>query len=574
MRINYLLTPTLIASCILATGCSDDDQKDVTSVAKPGTLGLCTEIASQFHHGDTVITEAKMISAGNVEYNTTESYVAPEHCVVTGYMNERTGQGISGETTYAIGFEMRLPKDWNGRFYYQANGGLDGTVHKAVGRLVFSAGEDLTALNKGFAVISSDAGHSSPTPLFGFDHQARLDYGYNAVSELTPMAKSLIETAYGKQPDKSYFGGCSNGGRHAMVAAARHAEMYDGIIAGNPGFHLPQAASAQMYGVQQYSTLVNYNEDGSDILATLQTAITQDEFVLISEKVLAQCDVLDGVVDGMVANIEACQIAFNLNTDVPTCTGERDNTCLTANQKQVLNNIMSGPHHSNTGAAIYSDFYYDAGISSSDWFGWEYEMALTRDPGAVGFVFSSPPTPVDNSELGSLEFIQSFDLENDIARIYSTTDYYQQSGNEFMTPPDETNLATLRDRGSKMIVFHGTSDAVFSSSDSINWYNGVDDMNSGNAKDFTRLFLVPGMGHCGRGPTADKFDMVDAIVNWVEQGVAPDSVIASVRSDNAELPSDWSTSRTRALCPYPQYAKYNGTGDIEDANSFTCVAPE
>ncbi|WP_281047809.1 tannase/feruloyl esterase family alpha/beta hydrolase [Shewanella frigidimarina] len=154
-------------------------------------------------------------------------------------MNERTGIGMGGDADYAIGFEMRLPSDWNGRFYFQANGGLDGSVQKAVGRFLKSASKDSGALKKGFAVISSDTGHASPAPLFGMDPQARLDYGYNAVAELTPMAKSLIETAYGKQPDRSYFGGCSNGGRHTMVAATRYADLYDGFLVGNPGFNLP-----------------------------------------------------------------------------------------------------------------------------------------------------------------------------------------------------------------------------------------------------------------------------------------------------------------------------------------------
>ncbi|QGS48547.1 DUF6351 family protein [Shewanella putrefaciens] len=574
---NLLLIPAVTISCFLFGGCGNNDNAEISipqlTPAKTGTLNICNEIAAQYHFKNTVITDSKMIAAGNVEYNATESYRAPEHCLVKGYMNERIGTGIAGDTRYAIGFEMRLPTNWNGRFYYQANGGLDGSVAKAVGRLLFSGGPDSAALNEGFAVISSDMGHPAPTPHFGLDPQARQDYGYNAVAELTPMAKNLIEKAYGKQPDRSYFAGCSNGGRHTMVAASRYADMYDGFLVGNPGFNLPQSAVAQLYGIQEYSKLVEF--DGADILATLQKAITPEEFSLVSQKVLEQCDALDGLNDGMIANTYACQKAFDLERDIPTCSNLRDNTCLTAEQKQVLGNIMAGPHNSKTGEAIYADFPYDAGIGAKDWANWEYSMALTRDSGAVGFIFSSPPTPFNGeSEQSSLDFIQSFSMDDDAQRIYATDSIYAESGVDFMTPPHPTDLTTLKNRGAKMMIFHGTSDPVFSVNDTVNWYNDLGNANAGHAQTFARLFLIPGMNHCGKGPTTDKFNMVRALVDWVEKGVEPQSITAAVRAENTELPSDWSKSRTRVLCPYPQFAKYNGIGNIEDAANFTCVTPE
>jgi feruloyl esterase len=154
------------------------------------------------------------------------------------------------DKTYAIGFEMRLPRAWNGRFYYQANGGLDGAVVPAQGA---TGGGPLTsALAQGFAVMSSDAGHTgAQTTRFGFDVQARLDYGYQAVGKLTPMAKALAQAAYGKAPERSYIGGCSNGGRHAMVAAARYPHLYDGYLVGAPGFNLPKAALANLWDVRR-----------------------------------------------------------------------------------------------------------------------------------------------------------------------------------------------------------------------------------------------------------------------------------------------------------------------------------
>src|SRR5205823_5054202 len=195
--------------------------------------------------------------------------------------------------SYAIGFEMRLPLDWNGRFFYQANGGTDGNVNPATGP-VNGGGAPSNALKMGFAVISSDAGHTNPqNPSFGIDPQARLDYGYQAVGKLTPMAKSAIQAAYGKGPDRSYIGGCSNGGRHTMVAASRYADQYDGFLVGDPGFRLPLAAIANIKGAKTYASLATTPGD-------LGTGFTQAERALVSNAVLGKCDALDGAADGLV----------------------------------------------------------------------------------------------------------------------------------------------------------------------------------------------------------------------------------------------------------------------------------
>ena len=575
---KFWLSLLIVPLCLLVWSCGDDDSSsnDDTlpqlDAATSGRLSVCSDLVSTFVFSDTVIESAELVAAGEVVYGSSETYAAGEHCLVKGKMNERTGVSTAVGSTYAIGFEMRLPTDWNGRFYYQANGGIDGSVATAVGRLMTSNGSDAAALGKGFAVISSDAGHTPPAPFFGLDPQARLDYGYNAVAELTPMAKALIETAYGRQPDRSYFGGCSNGGRHTMVASARFADQYDGFLAGHPGFNLPKAAVAQLYGIQQYSTLVNVDTtDSATTLASLQNAVSEVEFDLIAQKVLEQCDALDGASDGMIADLYGCQMAFDLNRDVPTCVSGRDGTCLTAGQKSVLSNVMTGPKNS-AGEAIYSSFPFDAGMSGADWFRWEYEMALTRDPGAVSYIFSTPPTPYIGA-MSDYDFIQSFSMDDDASAIYATDGTFTESGIDFMTPPNPTDLSALKNRGAKMLVIHGTADGVFSVDDTVNWYENLEAANSGDASNFARLFLVPGENHCGGGPATDKFDALDSLVNWVEGGVAPERIIASVRPENTEVPSSWSKERKRPLCPYPQIAKYIGTGSMEDATSFVCEEP-
>jgi feruloyl esterase len=245
-----------LAATTLLVACGGGDTLPVTptipqlaAATSAAFTGDCAGLQTAFAGlANTQITLAETVAAG---FLTVGGQAVAEHCRVTGKMHERTST-VDGQT-YAIGFEVRLPKNWNGRFLHQGNGGIDGAVVMATGS---TGGGPLThALSQGFAVLSSDAGHSGATPAFGVDPQARLDYGYQAVGKLTPMAKQAIQLTYGKGPDRSYFAGCSNGGRHAMVAAARYFADYDGILAGAPGYNLPLAATANLAGARLYETL-------------------------------------------------------------------------------------------------------------------------------------------------------------------------------------------------------------------------------------------------------------------------------------------------------------------------------
>ena len=305
--------------------------------AKGATITSCTDLNTRFSFANTTVASAETVAAGTL---TLAGKAIAEHCLVKGSMFKRTG---ADSKDYAIGFEMRLPKDWSGRYFYQANGGLDGSVSTAQGAL--GGGPITGALSQGFAVISSDAGHTgAQTTAFGFEPQARLDYGYQAVAKLTPMAKELIKTAYGKLPDRSYIGGCSNGGRHTMVAAARYPEQYDGFLAGAPGYNLPKAAVAALFTSQVFATIATPGAtlpNGAGTVADLNTGFTAAERAMVGKKILDKCDALDGIADGLVQDTNACQAAFNITTDVPTCTGARDGTCLTAAQKTLVAKIPS-----------------------------------------------------------------------------------------------------------------------------------------------------------------------------------------------------------------------------------------
>ena len=552
------LAAALPALLLSACGGSSDGIAQLAE-ARPATLLSCTDLAAKISFPNTRITAAETVAAGTLAV---AGKPIAEHCRVTGRMHERVST-VDGQN-YAVGFEMRLPRDWNGRFFYQANGGLDGVVSTAVGAL--GGGPLGNALQMGFAVLSSDAGHAgSLGPFFGLDPQARLDYGYQAVGKLTPMARSALQTAYGKGPDRSYLGGCSNGGRHALVAASRYADQYDGIIAGNPGTRLPLAAIANIAGAQGYAKLATTPSD-------LGTGFTQAERRLVSQAVLARCDALDGATDGMVQAGAACQASFDLSRDVPTCGGARDGSCLSAEQKSTIAGLFKGATTSG-GSRIYNSFPYDAGLDTAGWAGWKFSNPISRDSGAVAFIWQTPPESA--ASFNDAQFALNGSVDSMLAKVQATNGTFTESGLSLMMPPDYGTLPVLRNRGAKLMVYHGTADPIFSSDDTVQWYDTLR-RNHGDAADFARLYLVPGMNHCSGGPATDQFDMLSSLVAWVEKGQAPDRVIASARGAgnaggaNADLPANWSPTRTRPLCPHPLAARYNGSGDMESAASFSC----
>ena len=533
-------------------------------------IGSCADLGTRVVSlPDTVITGSTTVAAGSLVL---AGQPVAEHCRVTGRMHERVSP-VDGKT-YAIGFEMRLPVSWNGRFFHQGNGGIDGSVVTASGS--FGGGPLTSALLQGFAVLSSDAGHSNAQggPAFGLDPQARLDYGYQAVGKLTPMAKALIDAAYGKEPDRSYFGGCSNGGRHTLVAAARYADDYDGFLAGAPGYKLPLAALANIFGAQRYASVATA-DPGTP--AGLETAFTAAERRMVAAQVLRRCDALDGAVDGLVQDTRSCQRQFKLMRDVPTCRGDRDGSCLTQAQKIAIAPIFRGATTSG-GERFYAGFPYDGGIGGNGIAFWEFTAPLALDSGAVGVIFKVPPAVF---ALGNgAAFSLGLDIDATLAELYATDDVYGESAMSFMTPPDATNLSALRKRGGRILVYHGVSDPIFSVRDSEAWFEGVDRRSRGKADEFVRLYEVPGMGHCSGGPATDQADFISPLVAWVEQGRAPGRIVATARGPgnpggmNPEVPADWAPDRTRPLCPYPSTARYKGRGDAEQAGSWVCDGPK
>jgi pimeloyl-ACP methyl ester carboxylesterase len=564
----YLLTAVAASAALIACGGNDEQPLPQLAAAQSAALTSCTALSS-FSFAGTTVTAASVVASGSLS---NAGQPVGEHCLVTGRMNQRVSS-VDGQT-YAIGFQMRLPRDWNGRFLHQGNGGTDGAVVVADGGASIGSGGLLrNGLQLGFAILSSDAGHSAAqNPLFGIDPQARLDYGYQAVRSLTRMAKALILAAYGKGPDRSYIAGTSNGGRHAMVAAARMPADYDGILANSPGFNLPKAAVAQLWGAQQWNKVAT--STGTAPNFDLESAFTSNERRLVANAILARCDALDGTADGLVQDAEACRTAFDLARDVPTCSAARDGTCLSAAQKAVLADVFAGAKNS-AGQALYARWAYDPGLAAIGWADWKFRNSVRggRDPVAVAHIFSVPP--VTTALSNTLSYALNFNVDTDAPKIFATDSVYTESAMSLMTPPDPANLDTMRYRGAKMLVIHGSADGVFSVEDTAAWYDALDQRLAGRAAEAVRFFRVPGMGHSRGGPATDQYDALTALVDWVERGVAPDRIVAGARGAgnaggvNTDVPSTWSATRTRPLCPYPLVARYK-SGDSEQAASFAC----
>jgi len=503
------------------------------------------------------------------------------YCLVQGKANERTGVD---EKPYAIGFELRLPLAWNGRFLNQMNGGNDGLIVPALGWSDSggcSANGGISALARGFAVLSSDAGHDRADPVnaefglaqssvFGLDPQARADHGYNLVGVLTPVAKTIITRFYGNEPTFSYMMGCSNGGRQGLVTASRFAEYYDGILAGDPGFELPKAAVQHAWDVQSFQIA------DPDI----RKAFSPEDMKLVAAKVLDKCDALDGLQDGLVYDMRQCQQVFTL-ADLQ-CDGDKQPTCLSAKQVEALNRSMGGPKNSQ-GEQLNSDWPYDSGLGDGDWRFWKLESGVppwdglpliaSVGAGTLSYIFTTPPTQTPGDPASQIAFLSNFDFDKDAPKIFATDETFTESAMTLMTPPDVANptLADFNAQGHKLLIYQGQSDGVFSANAIARWYEQLRS-NVENADSFVRLFMVPGMNHCARGPATDQFDALSALMTWVEAGQAPEQLLASVNPANPELPADWSKTRTRPLCVWPKIAKYKG-GDPETADSFQCERP-
>jgi feruloyl esterase len=301
----------------------------------------------------------------------------------------------------------------------------------------------------------------------------------------------------------------------------------------------------------------------------LASGLTSEERRTVAKAILNRCDALDGAKDEQIGDYASCQKAFDIQRDVLTCEGTRTGTCLTNDQKKTLSAVLDGGK-TTSGNAFYNSFPWDSGISGDNWALWKQKFSAALDPLALGTVFSSPPQ--------RLQF-ETADVNALLTGIQQSDQTFTQSAETFMMPPDQTrpvSLTRMLTSGERMMIYHGVADPVFSINDTSSWIQRAQSAEDGHADDVVRLFAVPGMNHCSGGPATDQFDMLTPLIRWVEHDEAPVSVVAKARGPenpggvNPEVPTSWNTNRSSPLCAYPKVARYDGTGSLELATSFSC----
>jgi pimeloyl-ACP methyl ester carboxylesterase len=450
----------------------------------------------------------------------------PAHCRVDGIIHRR--KGVGGEE-FGIGFAVALPEkeSWNGDFMMQGGGGGNGVV-------AYPAGANYTgekpALVRGFAVASTDTGHKAKTGPFDFtfmrDQQAHLDFAYMANAEVAAVAKQIIARYYAKPAAYSYFVGCSTGGREGMILSQRYPTVFNGIVSGDPAMRtgLSNLAIGKWIPVA-YNQAAPKDESGKP---HLEKVITDDDRKLFMDALMKKCDARDGVADGMIFDPIGC----DFDPEVLACKPSQTDACVAPAKIAAIKKAFAGPKNAY-GTQVYPGFLYDAGIPMK---GFVSGLLAMGPAGIFGPYTTATEIDVDKEALNA---------------------------SDPLVEPASTNLSTFSANGGKLLFFHGDSDPWFSPLDTLEYYKSLASANSGADKvaEWSRMYLVPGMAHCGGGPGLDHFDMLSAVVNWVEKGTAPDSVIATGQA----FPG-----RSRPLCAYPKHAQYTGTGNSEDARNFRC----
>jgi hypothetical protein len=482
---------------------------------------------------DTKITVAKSVPAGSFTPTGGRGIEhLPAFCEVHGILKPTD--------VSVIHFEVWMPaENWNGRFEVVGNGGLAGTI---------SYGAMATALRNGYATASTDTGHTAQESYEWLENRERLiDYSHRALHLTTVAGKGIVNAFYIKPARYSYYLGCSTGGKQGLMEAQRYPADFDGIVAGDAAnFWTRQMASEVWNGVVTSSPATN---------------LSQEKLQLIQDAAMTECDGLDGAKDGIISDPTRC----HFDPKKLLCKGAEGPNCLTQAQVGAVEKIYGGVVNPRTGEKLYPGLYpggelgwgkaggqmvidrtTTSGVSSNDFFAY----ALFHDP--------------------KWEF-RTFDFDRDLKRAEDTF--------ASITNATDPNLAEFRKLRHKLIYYHGAADPLIPAQNGIDYYQSVAAKQK-DASQFYRVFLVPGLYHCAGGPGASGFggsvvppvvdadhDIVSAAAKWVEQGVAPERIIATKYVDNKP---GGAVQLQRPLCAYPLVARYKGSGDMNDASNFVC----
>ncbi|HTT63826.1 MAG TPA: tannase/feruloyl esterase family alpha/beta hydrolase [Bryobacteraceae bacterium] len=476
---------------------------------------VCGELRNLTDYELSVIGASLIPAAGDV----------PEHCRVSVLIAPQ------------INIEVNLPTAWNGRLYMFGNGGFAGESFNAPNR-VANRGR---ALQHGFATAATDTGHSAatePGASFAVNEQKLVDFGFRSLHLTAETAKRLVRAYYSQAPTKAYFDGCSQGGRQALIFAQRFPADFDGILAGAPALDNTGTMLARAWWMQGLAN----------------NPIPASKLKLVSDAVYEKCDAKDGLKDGLIDDPRRC--GFEVARDLPKCAAGLDKPdCFTpaeiASLERVHSDVVS------QGKRLFPGWLFGAEIAGpngqSGWIG----QAVNGPNGSTW-------TRYAETFLQFMAFpekdpypLSRFDIDRDPARIGAL--------GQIMNATD-ADLSAFERHGGKLIMYFGWADPQLNPMMGVEYYEKVAERMGSKTADFFRLFMVPGMFHCGGGVGTSTFDADTPLVRWVESGSAPEQIAASRIVDNKVV-------RTRPLCVYPQVARYKGSGSIDEAANFSCVKP-
>jgi feruloyl esterase len=468
--------------------------------ARAAAAQSCESLAS-LALPNTTISAARSVAAADL----------PASCQVAATLTPSSDSNIK--------IEVWLPASgWNGKFEAVGNGGWNGTID----RNALAA-----ALRRGYAAASTDTGHEGGGGPWMQHPEKLIDFGYRAIHEMTVTGKAIVSAYYGSSARLSYFTGCSAGGRQGLKAAQRFPADFDGIVAGAPALNTTGRAAFSMWIAQ------NQHKDPASFIPAAK-------YPAIHDAVLQACDALDGVKDRVIENPRQCKF----DPAVLACKAGDDATCLTAPQVESARKMYAPVVNPSTKKTIFPGLEYGSELGWSTFGG--------PQPFGLGLQMYQYMVFKDaNWDYKTLNF------DRDMAAV----DAIERGTINAMDP----NLKPFMQRGGRLIQYHGWADQQIPSGSSVDYYESVLQAMGGasRVKDNYRLFMVPGMGHCGGGDGTASFDMLTALEQWVEQAKAPDRIPASHVTNGQP-------DRTRPLCPYPQAAAYKGSGSTDDAASFVC----
>lgn len=495
------------------------------------------ESLAQLALPNTKITSAQTITGGEfTPTGRTAIKDLPAFCRVAATLTPSTDSDIKIEVWFPL-------EGWNGKYRGQGNGGFAGSI-------AFDA--MAAAIKLGYATAGTDTGHTGNDASWALGHPEKVvDFGWRAIHEMTVTAKTIIQDYYGSGPKQSYFSSCSDGGREALMEAQRFPADYDGIVAGAPANYWTRLLSA---GMLMQGVILD--GDGYIPAGKLPT---------ITAEVMAACDAKDGVTDGLLNDPRQCQF----DPAVLICKGADSDTCLTEAQVKALKAIYAGAR--DAAGRLYFPGYV-AGSEDSGWSAWITGATPRR---STGYFFAS-------------QFFTNM--------VYEKSDWNYRTFNfaeasklaETKTAAAlnaiDPNLKAFNARGGKLIMYHGWNDPAIPALNTIDYFESVKArMGKRDSESFLRLFMAPGMAHCGGGPGPNSFgaggsgssdsehNMYRALEQWFEQGIAPTRIIAT-KYHNDRNPSQ-GVKMTRPLCAFPSVAKYKGSGDTNDAVNFVCTPP-